>query len=54
MVDSSSVLRGANYFMDCGRAATHGESMAILQSFGLTIQVGRALRPRGDEAGGLG
>ena len=34
MVDASTLHRGAKYFMDSGRAATHDEAMALLQSFG--------------------
>lgn len=43
MVDSSTLHRGAKYFMDNGQAATHGEAMALLRSFGLTIHVGKAI-----------
>lgn len=49
MVDSSTLHRGAKYFMDSGRAATHDEAMAILQSFGLTIQVGPSIATSRDE-----
>ena len=49
MVDSSTLHRGAKYFMDSGRAATHDKAMAILQSFGLTIQVGPSIATSRDE-----
>ncbi|MGY4511388.1 hypothetical protein [Bradyrhizobium sp. USDA 3650] len=49
MLDSSTLHRGAKYFMDSGRAATHGEAMAILQSFGLTILVGPDIATSRDE-----
>jgi hypothetical protein len=49
MLDSSTLHRGAKYFMDSGRAATHGEAMAILQSFGLTILVGADIATSRDE-----
>ncbi|MDA4848785.1 hypothetical protein [Hoeflea poritis] len=43
MLDSSTLHRGAKYFMDCGRAATHEEAMALLSSFGLSIHVGESI-----------
>lgn len=49
MVDSSTLHRGAKYFMDSGRAATHEEAMALLQSFGLTIHVGPAIAASREE-----
>ena len=49
MIDSSTLHRGAKYFMDSGRAATHGEAMALLQSFGLTIHVGATIATSHDE-----
>jgi hypothetical protein len=49
MVDSSTLHRGAKYFMDLGRAATHDEAMAILESFGLTILVGPSIATSRDE-----
>jgi hypothetical protein len=49
MVDSSTLHRGAKYFMDSGRAATHEEAMALLQSFGLTIHVSAAMAASRDE-----
>ncbi|HUD88649.1 MAG TPA: hypothetical protein VMR17_19560 [Xanthobacteraceae bacterium] len=49
MVDSATLHRGAKYFMDSGRAATHEEAMALLQSFGLTIHVGAAIATSRDE-----
>jgi hypothetical protein len=39
MLNSSNLHRGAKYFMDSGRVATHDEAMALLNSFGLTILV---------------
>ena len=49
MLDSSTLHRGAKYFMDSGRAATHDEAMALLQSFGLTIHVGAAIATSREE-----
>ena len=49
MVDSSTLHRGAKYFMDTGRAGTHEEAMALLQSFGLTIHVGATIAESRDE-----
>jgi hypothetical protein len=49
MVDSSTLHRGAKYFMDSGRAATHEEAMALLQSFGITIHVGPAIAASREE-----
>ena len=49
MLDSSTLHRGAKYFMDSGRAATHDEAMALLQSFGFTIHVGPAIATSRDE-----
>jgi len=49
MVDASTLHRGAKYFMDSGRAATHGEAMALLQSFGLTIHVSASVAASRDE-----
>ena len=49
MVDTSTLHRGAKYFMDSGRAATHEEAMALLQSFGLTIHVGPAIATSREE-----
>jgi hypothetical protein len=40
MLDSSTLHRGAKYFMDSGRAASHDEAMALMRSFGLSIHVG--------------
>jgi hypothetical protein len=41
LIDSNSLHRTAKYFMDNGRAKTHGEAMALLEQFGLTVHVGR-------------
>ena len=49
MVDSSTLHRGAKYFMDSGRAATHDEAMAMLRSFGLAIHVGEAVGSSRDQ-----
>ena len=49
MLDSSNLHRGAKYFMDSGRAATHEEAMALLRSFGLTIHVSAAIAGSRDE-----
>ena len=49
MLDASTLHRGAKYFMDSGRAATHDEAMALLQSFGLTIHVGASVATSRDE-----
>lgn len=49
MDDASTLHRGAKYFMDSGRAATHEEAMALLQSFGLTIYVGPNIATSRDE-----
>jgi hypothetical protein len=49
MVDSSTLHRGAKYFMDSGRAATHEEAMALLESFGLTIHVGLGIAASREE-----
>jgi hypothetical protein len=43
MLDASTLHRGAKYFMDSGRATTHSEAMALLQSFGLTIHVSASI-----------
>jgi hypothetical protein len=39
-IDSGNMHRTAKYFMDNGRAQTHGEAMDMLRRFGLTIHVG--------------
>jgi hypothetical protein len=49
MLDASTLHRGAKYFMDNGRAATHAEAMALLQSFGLTINVSASVATSRDE-----
>jgi hypothetical protein len=49
MLDSSTLHRGAKYFMDSGRAATHDEAMALLRSFGLTIHVSASIAGSRDE-----
>ncbi len=41
MPNHTSLHRTAKYFMDSGRAATHEEAVGILESFGLTIHVGK-------------
>jgi len=41
LIDSNSLHRTAKYFMDNGRAETHGEAMAVLERFGLTILVAK-------------
>lgn len=43
-IDHTRLHRTAKYFMDNGRAKTHGEAMAMLQSFGLSIFVGSEIR----------
>ena len=43
MIHSTSLHRTAKYFMDNGRAETHGEAMATLQRFGLTVHVGQEI-----------
>lgn len=40
IIDSNSLHRTAKYFMDNGRAESHGEAMEILAGFGLTVYVG--------------
>ena len=49
MLDASTLHRGAKYFMDSGRVATHGEAMGLLQSFGLTIHVSASIAASRDE-----
>ncbi|WP_407123439.1 hypothetical protein [Bradyrhizobium sp. STM 3561] len=49
MLDASTLHRGAKYFMDSGRAATHDEAMAMLRSFGLTIQVDASIASSHEE-----
>src|ERR1051326_5008799 len=44
-IDASTLHRTAKYFMDNGRAQTHGEALEILQRFGLTIHVGPEIAP---------
>jgi hypothetical protein len=39
-IDHATLHRGAKYFMDSGRAESHDAAMALLQKFGLVIQVG--------------
>ena len=39
-IDQDSLHRGAKYFMDSGRAASHEDAMSLLEQFGLTICVG--------------
>lgn len=39
-LDHTTLHRGAKYFMDSGRVASHDAAMALLQRFGLTIHVG--------------
>ncbi len=40
LIDHTRLHRTAKYFMDNGRAATHGDAMSILRSFGVSIRVG--------------
>jgi hypothetical protein len=40
IVDHITLHRAAKYFMDSGKAATHGAAMDLLQRFGLTIYLG--------------
>ena len=40
LIDHTRLHRTAKYFMDNGRAATHGDAMDMLKTFGLTIRVG--------------
>lgn len=40
LVDPNDLHRTAKYFMDNGRAKTHAEAMAMLESFGLNVVVG--------------
>lgn len=49
MLDASTLHRGAKYFMDSGRVATHDEAMALLRSFGLTIYVDGSVSSSRDE-----
>ncbi len=49
MVDASTLHRGAKYFMDAGRVATHHDAMALLKTFGLTIYVGPGIANSRDE-----
>jgi hypothetical protein len=49
MLDASNLHRGAKYFMDSGRAATHDEAMALLRSFGLTIYVDASIASSREE-----
>jgi hypothetical protein len=37
---ADNLHRTAKYFMDSGRAASHGEAMVLLESFGLTVMIG--------------
>lgn len=53
MLDASTLHRGAKYFMDSGRAATHDEAMALLQSFGLTIHVSASITTSREEQNAL-
>lgn len=39
-IDHSTLHRTAKFFMDSGRAASHEEALALLQSFGLSVVVG--------------
>jgi hypothetical protein len=49
MLDASTLHRGAKYFMDSGRAATHDEAMALLRSFGLTVHVDASIASSREE-----
>lgn len=49
MVNSSTLHRGAKYFMDSGRVETHDDAMALLKTFGLTIYVGPGIAASRDE-----
>lgn len=40
LIDHTRLHRTAKYFMDNGRAATHGDAMDILHGFGASIRVG--------------
>jgi len=40
LIDHTRLHRTAKYFMDTGRASTHGEAMDLLRGFGLSIHVG--------------
>lgn len=40
LIDHTRLHRTAKYFMDNGRAATHGDAMDILRGFGASIRVG--------------
>ena len=40
LIDHTRLHRTAKYFMDTGRASTHGEAMRLLHGYGLTVHVG--------------
>jgi len=40
IVDHTTLHRAAKYFMDSGKAETHGQAMEMLERFGLTVRVG--------------
>lgn len=42
-IDHTELHRTAKYFMDSGRAATHEDAVAMLQTFGLVILVGEEI-----------
>ncbi|HKX50768.1 MAG TPA: thiamine biosynthesis protein ThiF [Candidatus Binatia bacterium] len=42
-IDHTNLHRTAKYFMDNGRASTHGEALALLERFGLNICVGEEI-----------
>jgi len=44
LTDHTCLHRTAKYFMDTGRAASHGEAMELLGSYGLSIHVGTEVR----------
>lgn len=52
-VDANELHRTAKYFMDNGRARTHRDAMAMLQSFGLNILVGDELADSRDHQAAL-
>jgi hypothetical protein len=44
VLDHTTLHRGAKYFMDNGKAASHEDAMNLLQQFGLTVYVGEEIR----------
>lgn len=53
LVDPNDLHRTAKYFMDNGRAKTHAEAMAMLESFGLNVVVGDGVATSSDHQAAL-